>query len=265
MKVTAVALLAIFSTAAAGSPSLTVKVSDGSFDGLNGLEPSVTWEGSTEADGVDLSGGIEMEPLSGGNNIGSLAKNVWGKVKKDIGGWGVSARAEFEGSDLTSAEVEIDVTNEDSDLSLHVEASACTDSVNVNKVEGTAGFDSDGARITVNPRYDVGAGSGDVVLSYSKDDTSVELTASQDDQSITVSRNVDDDNTISPTIARSGDFSLEWKRSLGDDNSVTTTLKPNDSVNVEWEDGSWTANVNVPIDGADITGTNVSIKRDVNF
>lgn len=183
----------------------------------------------------------------------------------DVGGWGVSARAELEGSDLTSAEIEIDASNEELDISVHLEASASPEAVSVNKVEGTAGFDIDGDRITVNPRYDVGSGSGDVVLSYSKDDTSVEVTASQDDQSVTISQKVDDDNTISPTVARSGDFSVEWKRSLGDDNSVTTTLKPNESVNVEWEDGAWTANVNVPIDGTDITGTNVSIKREVAF
>jgi len=112
---------------------------------------------------------------------------------------------------------------------------------------------------------DVGSEDGDVVLSYSKDDISIEITASKDNQSITISQQVDEENKISPTISRSGDFSVEWERDLGDDNSVTTTLKPNDSVNVEWSDGAWTANVNVPIDGTDITGTNVGIKRDVAF
>jgi len=264
MKISAVALLAILSTAAAGRPSLTIKVSDGSFDDLDGLEPTISWEASTEADGTDLSGGVDLAARAT-SDIGSLAKSIWGKASRDVGGWGVSARAELEGSDLTSAEIEIDATNEESDISVHLEGTACTEAVNVNKVELTKGFDADGARITVNPRYDVGSGSGDVVLSYSKDDTSVEVTASQDDQSVTISQKVDDDNTISPTVARSGDFSVEWKRSLGDDNSVTTTLKPNESVNVEWEDGAWTANVNVPIDGTDITGTNVSIKREVAF
>ena len=243
---------------------IQIKVSDGSFDDLDGLEPTISWEASTEADGTDLSGGVDLAARAT-SDIGSLAKSIWGKASRDVGGWGVSARAELEGSDLTSAEIEIDATNEESDISVHLEASASPEAVSVNKVEGTAGFDSDGARITVNPRYDVGSGSGDVVLSYSKDDTSVEVTASQDDQSVTISQKVDDENTISPTVARSGDFSVEWKRSLGDDNSVTTTLTPNESVNVEWEDGAWTANVNVPIDGTDITGTNVNIKRQVEF
>jgi len=264
MKIFAAALLAIFSTAAAGGPSLTIKVSDGSFDSLDGLEPTISFGTSTETDGTDFSGGVDLS-ASATNDIGSVVKSIWGKASRDFGGWGVSARAELEGSDLTSAEIEVDATNEDLDLTVHLEASASGEAVSVNKVEGTAGLDSDGARITVNPRYDVGAGSGDVVLSYAKDDTSVEVTASQEDQSLTISQKVDDDNTISPTVTRSGDFSLEWKRSLGDDNSVTTTVKPNDSVNVEWEDGSWTANVNIPVDGTDITGTNVSIKRDVEF
>jgi hypothetical protein len=52
---------------------------------------------------------------------------------------------------------------------------------------------------------------------------------------------------------------------LSDDSSLTATLKPNDSLDVEWKDDAWTANVNMPIDGTNINGANVSIKRDVSF
>jgi len=264
MKFSAVALITLLSSATAGNPSLTIKVSDGSFDNLDGLEPTISWETSGESEGTGFSAGVEMGAAAT-TDVGSLAKSIWGKASRDVGGWGISARAELEGSNLSSADIEIDATNEEADISVHLEGTACTDAVNVNKVELTKGFDADGARITVNPRYDVGSEDGDVVLSYSKDDTSVEVTASKDNQSITISQQVDEENKISPTIASSGDSSVEWERSFGDDNSVTTTLKPNDSVNVEWSDGAWTANVNVPIDGSDITGTNVGIKRDVAF
>ena len=33
----------------------------------------------------------------------------------------------------------------------------------------------------------------------------------------------------------------------------------------ECEDGAWTANVNMPLDGTSISGANVGIKRDVTF
>jgi len=142
--------------------------------------------------------------------------------------------------------------------------------------------------LTINPRYNVETAEADVVVTYSKDGAEVELTASQDAQSVaisydvnddatievsasieaqsaTIAYQVDEDNKVSPTVTSGGAVSVEWERSLGDDSAVTTTLKPSESVDVEWNDGAWTANVNMPLDGTDITGTNVSIKREVNF
>jgi len=46
---------------------------------------------------------------------------------------------------------------------------------------------------------------------------------------------------------------------------LTATLKPNDSLNVEWRDQAWTANVDMGLDGANIRGANVHIKRDITF
>jgi hypothetical protein len=91
------------------------------------------------------------------------------------------------------------------------------------------------------------------------------LVASRDSQEVTISQKLDDRNRIAPTINNKGDISVEWERTLGDDSSLTATLKPNESINVEWEDGPWTANVNMPLDGTSISGANVGIKRDVQF
>jgi SH3-like domain-containing protein len=144
-----------------------------------------------------------------------------------------------------------------------------------------------GARVSVNPRYNVADGQADVVINWANDDTNVELTASADNQEVvvnhsmdktsikltasadnqevTISQQVDDNNRVSPTVSRNGDISVEWERTLSDDSSLTATLRPNDSLDVEWKDADWTANVNMPIDGANISGANVSIKRDVSF
>merc|ERR1711862_877866 len=86
---------------------------------------------------------------------------------------------------------------------------------------------------------------GDVVIGYTADKTSVEVTASRDAQSVTVSQQLDDDNRVAPTLASGGAISVEWERSLGDDKSVTTTLKPDESIDVEWKDDAWTANINM--------------------
>mmetsp|Transcript_1677 Transcript_1677/g.2213 ORF Transcript_1677/g.2213 Transcript_1677/m.2213 type:complete len:264 (+) Transcript_1677:66-857(+) len=263
MKLSAVTLLAVLGTAAAGRPALTINIQDGNFADLGGLDPSLSWSASTSSGDVDIEYGFEAaaRPTS---DIASLPKNVWGKASTNLNGWGVSARAEFTGTDFTNAAVDIDASNDDADLDIHLEANA-GDGFSVNKVEATKRINSDGADISVNPRYNVATEETDVILSYSKDGTSVEVTASQDAQSVTLSRQIDDDNRVAPTLASSGDISLEWERSLGDDNSITATLKPNDSLDLEWKDDAWTANINLPIDGTDITGTNVSVKREVSF
>lgn len=261
MKTSALALLAVIGSATANLPSLSIKVSDGSFADLGGLDPTLSWSATGKAGEVDIEYGIEADARLS-SDLASLPKNIWGKASTDIGGWGVTARAEFQGTDFSSADIEIDAVNED--LSVHIDA-ASTGDFNVNKIEATKSFDSDDAAITVTPRYDVDSGATDIVVSYVKDDTSVEVTASQDEQSITISKQIDEENRVAPTIGSGGDFSVEWERSLGDDNSITTTVTPNESIDVEWKDSAWTASFNMPLDGTSITGVTASIKRDVNF
>ena len=132
-------------------------------------------------------------------------------------------------------------------------------------VSATKGLDVDGARVTIKPTYDVESEDTDVTVTYNKDGTDVEINANLDAQSLTISRQIDDENRVAPTLTSAGGISVEWERDLGDDNSLTTTLKPDDSVNLEWKDSAWTANINIPLDGTDITGTDVSIKREVSF
>mmetsp|Transcript_10818 Transcript_10818/g.15829 ORF Transcript_10818/g.15829 Transcript_10818/m.15829 type:complete len:265 (-) Transcript_10818:199-993(-) len=264
MKITAVCLLAIVGSAVAGKPQLSIQVKDGSFADLDGLEPTISWETSGKSGDVDLEAGIELAARATGD-LASLPKSIWGKASGDLGGWGVSARAEVESFDSESADLEIEA-NDGEELSLKLTGSLGKDSgLAFSNIEATKTLDSDGAAVTVNPRYNIDTEEADVVIGYSKDDTSVTITASRDEQEITVSQQIDDDNRISPTFSSGGALSVEWERSLSDDNSLTATLTPNESIDVEWKDDAWTANVNVPIDGTTIGGTNVSIKREVNF
>lgn len=263
MKFSAIALFALFGAAAAGRPNLSISVRDGSFDGLDGLDPTLSWENSADAGDLDISYGVEASarPTS---DIASLPRKIWGKASTDISGWGVSARADLNPQDLGNADLEINADNSDNDLSLNLQANAGSDFA-VRSIEATKGMDVNGARVTVTPRLNLEDDSRDVVVNYSNDNTDVKLTASADAQEVTISQRLDDDNRVAPTINSNGDLSVEWERSLGDDSSLTATLKPNDSLDVEWKDDAWTANVNMPIDGTNINGANVSIKRDVNF
>ena len=96
----------------------------------------------------------------------------------------------------------------------------------VSCLEFTKGFDNDGNRVTINPRYNLDYQRGDVVLTYDANDTIVQVTASKDDQVVTISQKLNDENMISPTLSRDGSLSLSWDRKLGDDNSIRTTLNP---------------------------------------
>jgi len=263
MKLSAIALLTVIGTAAAGKPELSLQVRDGSFADLDGLDPTLKWSASTSSGDLNLEAGIEasVRPTT---DIASLPRSFWGKASQDIGAWGVSAQADVSASDLKSADIELSADNADGDLSLKVLASAGA-GFSVSSVEATKKFSSGNATVSVNPRYDVTSGSPDVVIGYDTTDTSVEVTASADEQSVKVSRQIDDSNRITPTLAlQSKDFSVEWERSLDDGNSVTTTVTPNQAVDVEWNDAAWTANINLPIDDG-IGGANVSIKRELNF
>jgi len=257
-----IALVSLFGMAAAKTPQLSISVRDGNFDGLDGLDPQVSWESGNQAGDLDISYGASanVRPTT---DIASLPRNIWGKISTSVSGWGVSARAESEGLDFKNANVEVDADNQDADVNVHLVASAGSQSI--RSVEATKGLDVNGARVTVTPRFNLEDESQDVVVNYNNDNTNVKLTASMDAQEVTVSQQLDDSNRVAPTVNSNGDLSLEWERKLSDDSSLTATLKPNDNLNVEWKDSDWTANINMPIDGANINGADVSIKRDVNF
>ena len=138
----------------------------------------------------------------------------------------------------------------------------------IDHVEITKGYDNNGNRITINPRYNINYNYADVILTYDANDTVIKVIASTTDQSVTISQKLNDDNIISPTInTRDGSLSLAWDRKLGEHQSVKTTVHPNRSIDVEWRDSAWTANVNFPMDSNtnDLHGATVHIKRDIKF
>ena len=240
-----------------------ISVRDGKYNGLDGLDPTISWEDSQKSGDLDISYGIKAsaKPTS---DIASLPKSIWGKISTDISGWRTSARAETEGLNFDSANVEMEADNEDADLNVQVVATA-GGAFNIKSVQATKGLDANGARVTVNPRYNLETNEQDVVVNYNNDKTNVKITASADNQEVEFSQQIDKDNRIAPTVNSNGDISLAWERRLSDDSSLTATLKPNDNINVEWRDSDWTANIKMPIDGTSINGADVSIKRDVSL
>lgn len=178
----------------------------------------------------------------------------------------MNAKADISDRDYTSANVVVELENVKADLS--VKASATAGSTNsLQRLSLTKGFSVPGqARMTVNPRYDIPSKTGDITVGYGNRLTAVEVNGSLTEQSVKLSQQLDSKNRIAPSFAvQSRKLAIEWERDLGSGNTLTTTLRPNESLDVNWKDGEWEANIEVPIEGKNVNGPNVSIKRDVTF
>jgi hypothetical protein len=141
--------------------------------------------------------------------------------------------------------------------------------IDVKVTGGAAAFDTEATlthRIMDNTGITVAYNEDTSIVFEHKrdDDLDITVTASASDQKVTLSKTFGDD-TISPTITKSGVTSVAWERDLGDDNSFTATVVPDDSINVEWKDDNWTANINAGLSGIEIGDLSVSAKRDINF
>lgn len=262
MKLSNLAIIAVLGSAnAMNSPELSVSLTDGSYDCPTGaLDPKLSWSTSSSAGDIDLDFGVEASPTAS-MDVSSMTDKIWGKATGSVAGWGVTARAEFQGTDFSEADVDIDLSGDGVDI--HLDATAGSGFA-VNTVTATSDFDVDGGSMSVTPSYDVGSGDADVTITYDKGDTSVKVVASADDQSITVSKDIDGDNRIAPTLTSGGDISVEYERRLARGDSLITTVTPNESIDMEWKDNEWTASISMPIDGTEIKGTNVSVKRSIN-
>jgi hypothetical protein len=258
-----VILLFSISNVSAGinTPQLSISLQNGNYGGLEGLDPSLSWSSSASAIGCDFEAGLEtgVRPTL---DIASLPKSIWGKIRRDIaGGWGVSARGKVSLDGSGSGGYSIEAASSDADASLVLSgAKDGLRTVSVNK-----GLDLLGGSLSINPRYDIPSSSADVTLGYDSNGTSVTVKASGSAQSLTVSQQVTDNDTLIPSINSAGEVTLGWKRNISADSAITTTLKPNDSINIKWEDGSWTAVIDTPLEGYSTGDVSIGIKRKVDL
>jgi len=260
------------SPGASSRPQLSITIRDGNFTDMEGLDPIITWENSAMLDNdLAVQYGIDLSART--THIAALPRRIWGRASRLFADrFALSTRLELDVQRFDQLDLEIDGEIEENDVKFRIIGRSPVSGIKqlgaarVGFVEVTKGFDNDGNRITVNPRYNLDYQRGDVVITYDAgDDTLIKVTASKDDQLVTISQKLNDENMISPTIGRDGSLSLAWDRKLGEDNTIRTTLNPNRSVDVEWRDSAWTANVNFPMDDKDLSGATVHIKRDIKF
>lgn len=228
---------------------------------MYGLSPTVSWSNSNKVGDVGIDYGIEAD-LRPTKDITSLTKSIWGKLSSSVGAWGVSATAESQ--DYTQADVEIGVDNSNEGLKLSLVGTCGSGRVNVKTIKGGKTIEADGATISINPRFDVQSKEATVATSYEKGGTGIKVEASKDTQTISLSRQLDEENRIEPTINSAGDISLEWEHRVNDC-TVTTTFKPEESISVVWEEKGWKTNISMDLEEADVTNLKVSMKKDLTF
>mmetsp|Transcript_5932 Transcript_5932/g.7292 ORF Transcript_5932/g.7292 Transcript_5932/m.7292 type:complete len:267 (-) Transcript_5932:176-976(-) len=256
-------LLGLGGSAVAELPKFSITVQDGRYSDVYGLNPTASWSNRNQAGNVDIDYGIETD-LRVTKDITSLPKSLWGKVSSTFGPWGLSAKVNFEGLDYTNADVKFGATNAGEELTLSVDGSYGNGGIRLNEIQGTKKFLVDDATITVNPRLDVNSDEATVFISYDKDGTSVEVEACKDVQTVTLSRQLDSENRITPTFSNSGALSIDWEHKVND-STITTTFKPEKSINVVWEEGGWNADINMDLKNNDITNVKIGVKKDISF
>mmetsp|Transcript_4212 Transcript_4212/g.6393 ORF Transcript_4212/g.6393 Transcript_4212/m.6393 type:complete len:268 (+) Transcript_4212:116-919(+) len=244
-----------------GTPKVSIGLSNGNHGKIGGLEPKVNWKATGEYGSFDMEGGIDMTV----EDVDSMPYSVWGKIKRSIvGGFDLSARADAKAQSLSQVGLEFRLDGDTT--SVQVLCSAAADSFSVNKVNAKKSVTLFGGKLSVNPRFLLGAGTTEATVAYDLEKTSIVVDATSSSQKLTVGRQIGDDLFISPSITTDTRFSLDVAKSTDSVGKITTTLTPNECINLKWEDGPWTANINAPMSGIKFDeGVNVGIKRKVDI
>jgi hypothetical protein len=179
----------------------------------------------------------------------SMPFSLWGKAKRNIAGWNLSARADVDSSDMNTVGVDLRADSGATTLQVTGIANSNADesSMQVGSVKVSQKLNALGGSWVLSPRYNVRANKGDVTIAYGIQDTVVSIVADLKKSKVTIRQNIGDNNQVAPSITTDGKVELEYRRSVLT-GTVTTTVKP-DVLGVQWQDGPWQANMKAPLDG----------------
>ena len=147
--------------------------------------------------------------------------------------------------------------------------------IGVSNLQLTQSMDALGGTWTVIPRYNVDRNQGDIKVGYGIEGASVGVHLAPNKSVLTLSKQLGENNRITPAVATNGEVELEYRRKLavpttatssGSGGSrggiVTTTFKPNAFVNIKYEEGPWIANLNAPMKGLSFhEGVKFNVRR----
>jgi hypothetical protein len=219
------------------------------------LEPSLKWstKGNILNGFCDYTGGVNVRS----DENGQLPFNVWGSLQKSLFGWNCKTRFDTESSDLNELDFDIQVVGGPSILSLR--ASGYVNNYRSKSITGqienvalTQGFRLPfiGGKLSVSPAYNLISKRTKVGLIYDiTSNAQITFDANKDQQKVSIAYNINDSNSIKPSLTSNGDISVDYQYAVRDGGIVTTKYRPNDSTTVEYKDGPWIASATLPIDG----------------
>ncbi len=177
----------------------------------------------------------------------------------------VAVNAEF---DVASKTLEVATSWASDSLGLAVNALA--DSKEMLKKVGASTSRAVGDfNLDLSGKYDMLKKTTDFAGKLSRDDTSAEVTYNTEEKDVVlnVAHNLDDRNSVEPSISlTSGEVTYGYTRKW-DGGSLASTYHPGDRADFKWTDkgtnGNWVTKASVPLENT--KNTKVSFKRDWDY
>lgn len=240
MKFSAAALFLLAGYASAGGPELSITLKDGGYGSVkSALSPTVSFEG--ESNGIEYGASVDL-------SSDSLPKSIWGQKRTSVGGgWSVKTRAEFtqgkydflgEGS---GAYITIEGSDDDEETFIWGSGVVAKGDVQTLKVGAKKIIETDGGKFMVAPRYSFETSAAHVCLGFKKDGTKAYLTVSEEEKSLLIKQQLNDDNSATIKAGTSG-FIAATVTNESDLGSTTVTLTQDD-IDVEIKNGGWVAGI----------------------
>ena len=207
-------------------------------------------------------------------DVNQMPYSLWGKVKKTVSGWNLSAKVDSTSKDLSKWGVDLQAATASTAFQVQakvaVDAGAkssiakCKADWALGKVKMSQKAKLGATAWTVSPCYDVQSGQPDVSISCGVQDTIVTVDANPGGQKVTVSQKFGDNNFVTPSVTTAGDVELEYSRMLPTGGSLTATVQPyieTGAMALEYKDGPRSATAKAPF--SRLTDVQLNIRRTV--
>mmetsp|Transcript_841 Transcript_841/g.491 ORF Transcript_841/g.491 Transcript_841/m.491 type:complete len:261 (+) Transcript_841:74-856(+) len=247
-------VLAIVASGMPNKPTLTANIRDTNVDGLEGLNLKLVAPFKVQ----DYVVGFRYAVAG----LKTLPESLFARKSFDVADTTVDVDADFT---VANNVLKVGARWNSEQYGVTVTANADTES-KFKDIGVSKRLDINGNRLTVSGVYDLLKKSARGTAVVDADATRVRLSFDSDNQDpeLSVTRNIDDNNSVSPSIRlRSGKMTYGFARNWRG-GSVAGRLHPGDKVTLEWRDdgaaGSWVTTADVPL--ANTKATKVSFTRE---